>query len=439
MKGKLLVAGAVAVSAMAVACTEDVPTSPVKKTPSPETTREVVAALTCHANVVERSVTCDAPVGSSAKTGNPGVANIILGGQHVFVEVTTTNVNYDGGTGAFTFDTKIRNLIPQPLGTADTTGAEAPDPDGIRIFFASGPNVTNGTGLITVSGDGTDTFTGAGQPYYQYSTVLDQFEVTSPKTWQLNMPPSVLNFDFLLLVSAAVPRPDGYIDLQVSQLRPPDDRQMSFVVRNANGTQVGAPGTIDWAVSDTTRATVDANGLVNPLRAGPVTIIATNGLRVGSLTVNVKPIRRIWLGTADNHYENGANWYPDGIKPVSTDTAVVPDTVTTGLFPNLFQNEDIGGVEVLDITPGGTVPNIQLNAFNLTASGDVLATNSGSITNTSGTLLVTGIARTIAGTVPFLRVTGTYSLIGNVTARAPIRVDLGRLTNTTFRVQATSF
>jgi hypothetical protein len=443
MKGNLLVAGAITLAAVAIACTEDVPTSPKAKTPdASEITREVVAALSCHASVVERSVTCDAPVGSSTRPSNPevqpGPANIIIGGQHVFVEVTTTNVNYDGGTGAFTFDTKIRNLIPQPLGTADTTGAEAPDPDGIRIFFAAGPNATSGSGIITVSGDGTATFTAAGQPYYQYSTVLDQFEVSSAKTWQLNMPPTVLNFDFILLVSAAVPRPDGYIDLDVSTLRPPVDRQMSFFVRNANGTIVGSPGTINWSVSDTTRATIDANGLVNPLRAGPVTIIATNGLRVGSLTVDVKAIRRIWTGSTDNHYENGANWYPDGIKPVAADTAVVPDTVTTSFFPNLFQNEDIAGVEVLDITPGGTVPFLQLNAFNLNASGDVLVTNSGSIQNTSGTLLVTGIGRTIAGVVPFLRVTGTYSLNGNVTARAPLRVDLGRLTNTAFRVQATS-
>ena len=442
--GKLLVAAAMVASAVAIACTEDVPTSPVKTaTPSKDASKSsIVAALSCHANVAERSVTCEAP-GASQKpqsSGDPAStpANIIIGGQDVFVAVKSTNVNYDAGTGAFTFDVTIRNLIPQPMGTADTTGLEAPDPDGIRIFFAAGPNVTSGSGLITVNGDGIDTFTGANQPYYQYSTVLDQFEISSPRTWNLTMPPSVTTFDFILLVSAEVPRPDGYIDLQVSQLRPPDDRQMSFVVRNANGTPVGSPGTITWSVSDTTRATVDANGLVNPLRAGAVTIIAENGTRVGSLTVNVKAIRRIWTGSTDNHYENGANWYPDGIKPVDVDTAVVPDTVTTSFFPNLFQNEAIGGVEVLDITPGGTVPSIQLQAFNYTASGDVITTNSASIMNTSGTLFLSGIARTVGGTLPFIRVTGTYSLIANVIARAPIRVDLGRLTSTGFRLQGTS-
>jgi hypothetical protein len=69
----------------------------------------------------------------------------------------------------------------------------------------------------------------------------------------------------------------------------------------------------------------------------------------------------------------------------------------------------------------------------------VLTTNSASITNTVGVLELSGIGRTVAGTVPFLRVTGTYSLIGNLMVRAPLRVDLGRLTNTSFRIQAQSF
>jgi hypothetical protein len=38
-----------------------------------------------------------------------------------------------------------------------------------------------------------------------------------------------------------------------------------------------------------------------------------------------------------------------------------------------------------------------------------------------------------------MRVNGTYYLNGNVIARAPMRVDLGRITSTSFRVQATSF
>jgi hypothetical protein len=442
--GRLLLVAALITSGVAIACSEDVPTSPVAKVKNPDPSQSsVVAALSCRGDVEKMTVTCGAPSASSESdtdaSGVPDAQNIIIGGQDVFVAVKSTNVNYNSGTGAFTFDVTIRNLIPQPLGTADTTGAEAPDPAGVRIFFAAGPLVTGGTGLITVSGDGTDTFTGANQPYYQYNTVLSQFEISAPKTWQLNMPPTVTTFDFLLLVSAAVPRPDGFIDLQLSSLKPPTDRQTTATVRNANGTIDGFPGTITWSVSDTTRATIDANGLVNPLRAGSVTIIAQQGLRIGYLTVIVQPIRRVWLGTTNTDWSTGTNWSPDGIKPEPTDTAVVTDSVGASVFPTLVQNESVAGVEVTDVTPGGVIPTVSLGAFNLTASGDVETTNSSSITNTSGQLLLTGIARTLRGTLPPIRVSGTYSLIGNVTARAPIRVDLGRLTANGFRLQGQGF
>ena len=438
----LLLAGAIFLAGLAAACSEDDPTAPIAKKNDPEQVDQsaLVAALTCHANTIERTVTCGAPSSGTEKKlrGTDDEANIIIGGQDVFVAVKSSNVNYNAGTGAFTFDVTVRNLIPQPMGTADTTGAQAPDPAGIRVFFSSGPNVTGGSGTATVVGDGVGTFTGANQPYYQYNTVLDQFEISAPKTWQLNMPSTVEHFDFLLLISAAVPRPDGFIEMQLSQLVPPTDRQVTYVVRNANGTIDGAPGPITWSVSDTTRATIDANGLVNPLRAGSVTIIAQQGLRIGYLPMVVKPIRRVWTGIEDTRWENGRNWLPDSVKPEPTDTAEVSDAAATQ-FPVLNQNESIGGVDVLDITPGGTLPTVSLNAFNLTASGDVLTTNSGAINNSSGVLILSGTARTLGGTLPSIRVVGTYSLIANITTRAPLRVDLGRLTNSLFRVQTLSF
>jgi len=324
------------------------------------------------------------------------------------------------------------------MGTKDTTGANTPDPDGVQVFFSSGPTVTGGTGTVTVVGDGVGTFTGMNQPYYKYSTVLAPFAITAPKTWQLNMPSTVTTFDFLLLVYTQVPRPEGYIDLQVSQLRPPQDKQTTYTVRNALGTIDNAPGTITWSVSDTTRATIDANGLINPLRAGNVTIIAQQGLRVGKITVAVKSIRRVWTGAAGvTNYENGHNWLPDSIKPEPTDTAVVPDTAT--IFPVLNQNESIGGVEVLDITPGGVIPTLSLGAFNLSASGDILTTSNGNINSSSGSLIMTGIARTVAGTLPRINVTGTYSLNGNVSVSQRIQVQAGRLTATGFRLQQVPF
>lgn len=448
LRGKLLLSSAVLLAGVAVACSEDVPTSPAAKSGSAQPKEfdksSVVAVLSCHAVVAERSVECGPPAASAdAKQGSsdaaqPNASNILIGGQDQFVAVKSTNVNYDSGTGAFTFDVTVRNLIPQPMGTKDTTGANTPDADGVQVFFASGPTVTSGTGLITVAGDGLGTFTGMNQPYYKYATVIQPFAVSAPKTWQLTMPPTVLTFDFLLLVYTQVPRPEGYIDLQVSQLRPPQDKQTTYTVRNALGTIDAAPGVINWSVSDTTRATIDANGLINPLRAGNVTIIAQQGLRIGKITVTVKSIRRTWTGAAGvTNYENGANWLPDSIKPEPSDTVVINDTPS--IYPQLNQNESIGGVEVDDVTPGGTVPTLSLGAFNLNASGDVFTTNSGAINSSSGSLILTGIARTIKGTVPRINVTGTYSLNGNVSVSQRIQVQAGRVTATGFRLQQVPF
>jgi hypothetical protein len=99
----------------------------------------------------------------------------------------------------------------------------------------------------------------------------------------------------------------------------------------------------------------------------------------------------------------------------------------------------VGGVEVMDFTPGGTIPTISLGAFNLEASGSVITTNSGSIDNTAGRLFLTGIAQTVEGRLPTITVTGTYSLSGNVTSRASLRVQGGRLRNTSFRIRTESF
>jgi hypothetical protein len=80
-----------------------------------------------------------------------------------------------------------------------------------------------------------------------------------------------------------------------------------------------------------------------------------------------------------------------------------------------------------------------LQAFNLTASGDVSTTNSGNVNSSVGSLVLTGIARTVKGILPRINVTGTYSLDGNVTVSQRIQVALGRLTNSTFRIQQVPF
>ena len=408
-----------------------------------------VALVACTANVKQRTVSCDEPPPSGDKVPR----YLIVGGQHVYVDVTSSNVNYDAGTQAFTFDVTIRNRIPQALGTTDGV---AVDPAGVRIFFHQLPAVTSGTGGITVVGDGTATFTSANQPYYQYNTKLDQFQLSAPKTWQLTIPSTVTTFNFVLLVAAAVKYPDGWIEVSGNpNVRSGKERTLTAIVRTPVGNIDSLATNYNWEATPADQLLANYTSpdgtdqvVVHCYRYGaPVMTVTADrvnsvGVTVsvgGSLTMNVQPVGRVWTGRTNTDWQTGSNWMPDSIVPVAQDSAIVPDTVTTGNFPTLSANASIGGVDVLDLTPGGTVPVVNLGAFNLDASGDVLTTNSAAITNTSGVLSLTGIARTVAGTLPFVRVTGTYSLDGNITTRAPLRVDLGRLTNTGFRVQTTSY
>jgi len=399
----------------------------------------MLQALDCRADVRALKVECGhAP----PRDGLPSY--LIVGGQNQYVTLTSSNVDYDPGSGSFTIDVTVRNLIPQPLGTADTMPALTPDANGVRVFFSTPPVATAGSGAITVASDGQDFFTEAAQDYYQYGTVLEQFELSAPRTWQFNVPATVESFYFGVYVAAAVPWPDGYVvvsgNVNVLSGR---ERQLTARAYSVVGELDDAATTFAWEAIDSTRAAVDAaSGLVHGQRAGTTAIVATESGgagRHGRMVMNVAPIRRYWTGAAGAaNWENGANWLPDSIPPQPTDTAVVPDTIAS-LFPVLAQNETVGGVEVLDLTPGGVIPTVSLGPFNLDASGDVLTTNQSSIENTSGRLFLSGTARTVGGTLPAVTITGTYSLSANITTRASLRTVGGRLRNQSFRIRTSSF
>jgi hypothetical protein len=113
--------------------------------------------------------------------------------------LASDNVSYDG-SDVFQADVTLKNLITQPIGTADGTTVT-----GIKVFFHTGPVVTSGTGTVTVANaDGTGTFTGASQPYFEYSTILQEDEVSAAKTWQWSVPPTVATFEFSVYVSTDI-------------------------------------------------------------------------------------------------------------------------------------------------------------------------------------------------------------------------------------------
>jgi hypothetical protein len=180
------------------ACSEHMVTAPARLSADPDrASDDVVVALQCSAQVKSSSVNC-----KSASATAAGVSQDVIGGQNVYVKLTSSNVSYNGGTEIFQFDATLQNLLIESIGTPDGV---VPDASGIRAFFEDGPTVTGGTGVVTVANaDGTATFTASNQPYFTYSQVLGHNAVSSAKTWQLNVPATVNAFTFHIYLEMAV-------------------------------------------------------------------------------------------------------------------------------------------------------------------------------------------------------------------------------------------
>jgi hypothetical protein len=150
--------------------------------------------------------------------------------------------------------------------------------------------------------------------------------------------------------------------------------------------------------------------------------------------ITVAGVTRIWTaGAGTTNWHTGGNWGL-GAVPMSLDSVHIPAAPSGGsIFPLLASNVSIMGVTVEN---GAT---LSLSAFDLTAGANVATGTSGGINSTSGRLNLAGVARTVHGVVPLTRVIGTYSLTGNLTVSRRLEVNLGRLTNTSFRVQQNPF
>jgi DNA/RNA endonuclease G (NUC1) len=154
-------------------------------------------ALDCTVSVREGMMGCR---GSGASVPGGASGNLVVGGQDVFVRLASTNVAYDADSETLSADVTLQNLLPQAMGTTDGT---AVSPGGIRVFFASGPTATSGTGAVSVANaDGLGDFTSTAQPYFEYDQKLDSGAVTTPRPWRFNVPATVGTFTFRVYVSA---------------------------------------------------------------------------------------------------------------------------------------------------------------------------------------------------------------------------------------------
>jgi hypothetical protein len=153
----------------------------------------------------------------------------------------------------------------------------------------------------------------------------------------------------------------------------------------------------------------------------------------GWQTVPVFGVTRVWTaGAGTTNWSTGGNWQ-HGAVPMHLDSVHIPNPPLQPFYPVLVNNVSVQGVLVDN---GAT---ISLGPFDLSAGGNVATGTSGGIDGATGRLMLTGVAKTVRGNVPRVRVSGTYSLDGNLTARAPLRVESGRLRSGSFRIRATSF
>jgi hypothetical protein len=293
MRSTRLLPMVVALAAFA-ACT-DTPTTTHGIKPVPTTASgsgTTVQALQCSVQISARAVSC-----SPLSSGSGANADVIVGGQGQFVQLTSSNIQYNSGTGIFSFDATVENLISQPMGTSDGTTADA---NGVRVFFNDGPNVTAGTGTATVANnDGVGTFITANQPYFQYSGaalssdhILLQNETSSAKNWQLAVSPTVTQFSFQVLVSTTVPHPMGFVQMSKDSnfVNAGGTDVITASVRNFSGTAASSPAPISWNSVNPSVATVDGSGNVTAVAPGTTTITATSDTLVGRTTIQVCPV-----------------------------------------------------------------------------------------------------------------------------------------------------
>jgi hypothetical protein len=207
-------------------------------------------------------------------------------------------------------------------------------------------------------------------------------------------------------------------------------------------------GNVKTTVSDSVALGSTASGVSLPFSAplvngslpfvltysqyGVSTLRATARRIEGDLELNVFGITRHWGGGISTDWHTGGNWVGGGV-PMALDSVVIAATGPPPFFPELAASASIGGVSV------ATGATLKLGPYDLTASASVGTGTTTGIEATTGRLVLTGVNQTIAGVLPRLRVTGTYTMSADVTTRAPLEVVSGRISDASYRLLITNF
>ena len=223
------------------ACADRAPLGPLNEPQHPVVpstqTRSDAMLLQCSASAGALTLSCQPVRPAGAASGD-----YIVGGQGLYVKLTSTNVSYDGGTEILGADVTVQNLLPDALGTIDGTTLSA---SGVKVFFESEPVVTSGAGTVAVqNADGVGTFTSTDQSYFQYSQILAPNVTSATKRWNFHVSPGV-TFSFFVLVSAPVQARLVITEVMANPAAVLDNVGEWFEVYNAGRTDVDLAG---WSI-----------------------------------------------------------------------------------------------------------------------------------------------------------------------------------------------
>ena len=308
----------IAAVVLAAACTDQPVTEPEKQSDMElPGARQVVAAVSCTASLEAETVACQLDEGVR-HSREPSLA--IVGGQGVNVELTSSNVHYDDVNGVFFADVTVQNLMIRPLGTPDGTTVT-----GVRVFFHSGPTVTDGSGDVTVrNADGTGSFTGSDQPYHEYAEMLTTGETTEAKTWEWDVPSSVLTFEFEVYVEADRPNT-------------PPTAAISTPLNGAT-YELGETVTFSGSATDPEDGTLTGSALV--------------------WTSNVEFGQQIGTGESFSRDDLGAGHHRIVLTATDSDGATDTDTVEITVYgnpvPGLWQTATTFGGYAFEVNPSSS-------------------------------------------------------------------------------------
>lgn len=332
-------------SYLAVSCAPDRGSGPVgpqsPNAPGTQPEGSVAFAVDCEVDAMGGSLECGS-ASASANRDLDGLNAVILGGQDQFIRLSDgDSESYASGTDVFSADVTVENLIEQALGTPDGTSST-----GIRVFFHTGP--TNG---VTVrNADGGASFTGSAQPFFEYGSILDTNQTSSPKTWEFDMN-GATSFSFTVLVDADVPHPNGWVEVSpaTESVGINETASLSATVYDVVGRTEAA--SIEWSSGDPSIATV-SGGTVTGEAPGTVTISAATSGDHAAGTADVTVLSRVTkeigtsggtIASADGNLEIE---FPSGaLEGTATVTVENQEISSLGDGP-AYMSPDVGPYEV---------------------------------------------------------------------------------------------